>query len=200
MDIPSVMKKVAAALPLLRRGCLLCRGAGGALVLADRLVLRVGSVSWLGPHGEGGGRIVEFCPSHPASSWQGFFWSCHGLLRVAACAGGGCCRRWPSPVQKVFPGSSLFIGDGEDEAALPPVFSRPAGAPACRYAETEADDFPSATSPSSINKVGPAPGGSGYGDAAARLRPAPLLLLGQARVLVVISIYFKVLCNTGYPL
>ena len=119
---------------------------------------------------------------------------------MALCAGGGCCRRWPAPVQKVLPGSSLFIGVGEDGAALPPVFSRPAGAPACRYAETEADDFPSATSPSSINKVGPAPGGSGDGDAAARLRPAPLLLLGQARVLVVISVYFKVLCNTGYPL
>ena len=184
----------------------LCVGGGGWLsvrfpfcdgVLRDLAVARSTSVSWSGPCGEDGGRIVEFCPLHPASSWQDFFWSCHGMLRVALRAGGGCSRRWPAPVQKVLPGSSSFIGDGEGGAALLPVFSRPAGAPACWYSETEADDFPSATSPSSFNKVGPAPG-SGDGGAAARLRPAPLLLLGQARDFVVISGYCKVLCNTGY--
>ena len=113
MEMPSVVNKVIAALPLLRRGRLLRRGAGDVLVLADRLVLRVVSVpaggalevvmlpegwlmsarflfcdgvlrdlavvrstlgvSWFGPCGEGGGRIVEFCPLHPSSSWQVFF-------------------------------------------------------------------------------------------------------------------------------
>lgn len=42
----------------------------------------------------------------------------------------------------------------------------------CRYVETEADDFPSAMTPATQNKVQPAPGGSGGGGAAARPRPA----------------------------
>ena len=98
------------------------------------------------------------------------------------------------------PGSSFFFGDGEGGDGFSPVSLRAAGAPACGYGETEADDFPTASSPPSFNMRWPAPGGSGDGDAAARPRPAPLLLLARARDLSVISDLCKVLCDTGNPL
>lgn len=182
------------------------KGAPSLLLLVGLAAAGGGSGSWVSNRVDcsGGGHLdVDFVlvPRRRGDAGSGVVMGILSLYRsevLAACAGGGCCRCWPSPVLKVLPGSSLFIVVGEDGVVLPPVSSRSAGAPACWYGETEAYDFPSATSPSSFNKVGPAPGGSGDGGAAARPGPAPLFLLDQARDFVVISVYGRFLCNTGY--
>jgi hypothetical protein len=110
----------------------------------------------------------------PSSSW-----SLEGLL----------CR-WSGPRSS----SSSPAGEGGDlHASVQLCFS---SSSSCEHVAAESGDFPSALIPPEDTKASPAPGGSGHGGAAARLRSASMAAVELCpKDFLVISVLYGVCCN-----
>jgi hypothetical protein len=90
----------------------------------------------------------------------------------------------------------LFVGE-EDDDLLSVVLCYSSPSSSCGYVATEIGDFPSASLLPGESRFSPAPGGSGGGRAAARLRSASAVVEEWIRDLVVISIFFEVFCTAS---
>jgi hypothetical protein len=105
-------------------------------------------------------------------------------------------RRGLAKVIWRLPGSSSpLFGEGDDDL-FTVVLRCSSSSPSCGYAETEIGDFPSASNLPGESRFPRAPGGSGGGSAAARLRSASVAAEEWVELdLVVIFDFFGVLCT-----
>jgi hypothetical protein len=89
--------------------------------------------------------------------------------------------------------SSSLLGEGDDDFFT--VVLHSSSSSSCGYAETEIGDFPSASMLPDESRFSQAPGGSGGGRAAVRLRSTSTVTEEWFRVWFVISVFFEILCT-----